>query len=459
MSRTKKHYRKNKAILKRNFYLKQEDIKNYALAVAQDDDLKNKAKDFRDLISAMKDINAPSRSRTYEDLLPKKTSLDYFQQAAELHEQSANDQQELPQQVSKKKRSMAASLLRFVVNPYTDLVFSLATASIILALAANPVGVTLASVGLAYTAAKFIAKAPIFKKFAATRSMQKMLDSPVGRLFRSKLVKIPIVIVQKSLNFAHNPIGNSIAIALRFSGVGIDCYKHHTAAKFATQNKLLEEIKTDRIKVAKYGDRLNQLMPELNLVSPPERKNVRLKNTKFNTPKVFAQGMMDVVFSNPLAEVIEHVHELIEPEISDDGTLARVADAMALETDAALSGRRMGKWGKIEHSKIKRNELINELGIDYQGTNSLVDQAKHSRAVYEGLKSRKTRAAAAQYMTSAPSQKVQTRAALKNTFDAQTNEKAGKLVADLSAMSAKNTLKHAVARQHHKIKGSIIRSI
>ena len=404
MTRIKKHCKKNKAIFKQNFHLKQEDIKNYALAAAQDDDLKNKAKEFRDLIQAMKDIKAPSRSRTYEDLLPKKTSLDYFQEAKELDSKSANHQQELPGQVFKQKRSMAARLLRLVVNPYTDLVFSLATASIILALAANPVGVTLASVGLAYTAAKFIAKAPIFKKFAATRTMQKILDSPVGRLFRSKLVKIPIVIVQKSLNFAHNPIGNSIAIALRFSGVGIDCYKHHTAAKFATQNKLLEEIKTDRIKVAKYGDRLNQLMPELNLVSPPERKNVRLKNTKFNTPKVLASSMMDVVFSNPLVEVIEHVNELMEPEISDDGTLARVGDALALETDAALSWRRMGKWGKIEYSKIKRNELINELGVDYQGTASLVDQAKHSRAQYAALKSHKTRAAAAKYMTSAQSQ-------------------------------------------------------
>jgi len=193
MTRIKKHCKKNKAIFKQNFHLKQEDIKNYALAAAQDDDLKNKAKEFRDLIQAMKDIKAPSRSRTYEDLLPKKTSLDYFQEAKELDGKSANDQQELPGQVFKQKRSMAARLLRLVVNPYTDLVFSLATASIILALAANPVGVTLASVGLAYTAAKFIAKAPIFKKFAATRTMQKMLDSPVGRLFRSKLVKIPIV--------------------------------------------------------------------------------------------------------------------------------------------------------------------------------------------------------------------------------------------------------------------------
>ncbi len=459
MSRIKGNYRKEKAMLKHKFKLKQKDIKDYAIAaILQDDDLKKKAQDFRDLINTMKEIKTPNRSRTYEDLLSTHKSLDHFYKDQAHDEQPLGHQQELKSPKTKRKLSIAQKVFKLVTNHYVDIVFSLATAIIFLTIAANPIGITLAAISVSYTIVKAIAKISIFKKIRATRRIQEMLDSPIGRLFRSKSVKIVLNTVQKSLEFVHNPIGSSIAIALRFSGAGIDYYKNNRAARFAVHEKLLEEAYDNQVKIAKYNDRLNQLMPELNLVDKQEPKAKKLKNTKFNTSKVFAQGLMDVVFSNPMSEITEHIHGLIEPEVSSDGTLVKVAEAMALEPDAALSMRRAGRWGKNESARVRRNHRINELGIDYNGTKSLVDEAKNQVSLYQGLKNSKTRSATVEYMTSPQKTKEEKLASLKNTLDEQTKEKARKIVANLSTMSKKNIIKQTVFRQKNKIKGDIIYS-
>jgi hypothetical protein len=390
--------------------------------------------------------------RTDDDLFLQ-TKIDLLSKQDLADKQIASKSKQEEPQKANKKPSLAQRVFDVVTNRYVDIGVSLATAGIALALVTNPVGIAIAYVGLAYATAKMVAKLPVFKKFASTKWMQKMLDSPIGRAARSKLVKIPLNVVQKSLTFMSNPIGNGIAILAKFSGAGVDYKKNSTFAERETQIKLLEEIKNAREKTNKYVERLNDLDKQLILPKAVEKKDIKAKNTKFNASKVVAQTIMEVGLSSVLGEAVESVKKLVEEE-GRDNALVAATNSMSLESDATISIGRISKWAENEALRVKKNKLINELGVDYKDTKDLASLAKGEIANYNALKSAKTQKSVASAYFAPHSQeqvKSQKVSELKSTLDDATKEEADKIIINLKHLSKRNLLKQTFARQKNPV--------